>query len=396
MTGKALLAITSHGNAPYLMAGRVAKALGNRPVVIPHYYGVAQHRILMEEIPGCQKSIYLSKELGDILWPLLLDVKNGFSFAEFAERLADPSNPDGILAVEKRVNSLIEEGIPGISLDGKTTKRFQQNDFSGVLISAQPIRVHLPNQYFFFTSLLSDLYGSAPESEMDEAVTGTVERQQGFARLWKRAEDGCDLRFIPRINAFSYRENEVEGIIATPPLSFIREPMTKEQHEGVLFSPSGTGTDVDKLLALARKIPGRYQKYILPGMRKADDFPAQEFRRTTAESYADPMMKCVIARGGWGTIWECEMNAKPLLVVRTSYLEDPEMGHTQKALEHLGIAAIWEGPDDPFLNEEKLGRIQSRLFEEREKDKALFGEGARDGFGFIARKIKEFEQMKQL
>ena len=54
MNPPALLALTSHGNAPYLMAARLARALGNIRVVIPDYYGDPQRKILREELPGCR------------------------------------------------------------------------------------------------------------------------------------------------------------------------------------------------------------------------------------------------------------------------------------------------------------------------------------------------------
>ena len=90
MSGQAMLAITSHGNAPYLMAARVARAFQDRPVVIPLYYGETQKRILREEIQMNHDRIFLSRVLGELLAPLLLDVKNGASFAAFAHNLADP------------------------------------------------------------------------------------------------------------------------------------------------------------------------------------------------------------------------------------------------------------------------------------------------------------------
>ena len=157
-----MLAITSHGNAPYLMAARVARALQNRPVVLPLYYGETQKRILREEIQTNHDRIFLSSALGELLAPLLLDVKNGTSFAVFAHNLADPKNPQGVMAIENRLNDFLKSGIPAEALDGSTSRIFKKEDFAGVLISALPVRVNLPHKYFFFTALLSRLYGTAP------------------------------------------------------------------------------------------------------------------------------------------------------------------------------------------------------------------------------------------
>lgn len=57
---KGLLAITSHGNALYLMAARTAQALGDQTIVIPHYSGARQQRILAGETSLNASSIFLS------------------------------------------------------------------------------------------------------------------------------------------------------------------------------------------------------------------------------------------------------------------------------------------------------------------------------------------------
>ncbi len=124
MNTPALLAITSHGNAPYLMASRFAKALGNNPVVIPHYYGDAQISILRDEIPEMSGRIYLSTELGELFKPLLLDAEKELSFSEFGALLARDDNPFSARAIENKLAKVLEEGIPATSLDGVDHKRF--------------------------------------------------------------------------------------------------------------------------------------------------------------------------------------------------------------------------------------------------------------------------------
>jgi hypothetical protein len=392
MNPPAMLAITSHGNAPYLMVVRVARALGNRPVVIPWYYGKPQHRILREEISEGLDTIFLSKELGDLFWPLLLDVKNGMTFAEFAQKVSDPANPNGVMTIENRLADLLKAGIPAVSLDGTITKRFYPADFVGVLNTTLPLRVSLPNHSFFFTALMSDLYGTGPDGEDDSATQRAVQDLQPYSRLWKQAEDTFDIKFTPRINALSYRVEEAKGVILTPPLAFERPEVHGLKYPSVLFSPSGTRTDVEKLHSIATFIPSKYKKLVMTGIRSENDFPIREYQRVFAKTFADPFLKCVISRGGWGTIWECLLNLKPLVAVRTTFVEDPEMGHTQKALQQLGLAILWNDPDDPFLNEEMLGRIQSAMEKERQMDDDLFGKFSRDGYQFMAEHILENER----
>ncbi len=392
MNGQAMLAITSHGNAPYLMSARVARALKNRPVVIPLYYGETQKRILREEIHENHDQIFLSDELGKLLTPLLLDVKNGGSFADFAENLADPNNPAGILAIENKLKALLQRGIPAEALDGSSSRIFSMVDFAGALISALPIRVDLPHKYYFFTALLSQLYGTSPEEQPDSATATALQRLQKYAQRWQAMEAECAIRFVPRIHAFSYMDHPLQDVEPTPPLSFTRKQSSVCSQPGVLFSPSGTGTDAKRLVGFADHVPNSMQKYVLAGMRDETDFPTKQFVRVPASSYADPSIQWVVSRGGWGTVWECEMNLKPMILVETTFVDDPEIGHTQKALKHLGQAWVVCKDQPGFPTEQEREQIYQRLQLERLTDVRIFGAEASDGFAFMARKILEHER----
>ena len=257
-----------------------------------------------------------------------------------------PNNPQGVLAIENRLNDLLKSGIPAEALDGSNSQIFTKEDFAGVLISALPVRVNLPRKYFFFTALLSRLYGTAPTDKSDHTTTIALEQQEMYAQLWQEMEADCDIRFVPRIHAFSYLAEPLQNVVHTPPLSFTRKHSIRCDRPGVLFSPSGTGTDVKRLAEFAGLVPNSLKKYVLAGMRDNADFPEQQFSRVNASSYADPAIQWVASRGGWGTVWECEMNLKPMIVVETTFVDDPEMGHSQKALDQLGLAKvfqIWSG-----------------------------------------------------
>jgi UDP-N-acetylglucosamine:LPS N-acetylglucosamine transferase len=108
-----------------------------------------------------------------------------------------------------------------------------------------------------------------------------------------------------------------------------------------------------------------------------------------ANIFGDPLLKGVIARGGWGSIWECLANNKPIALARTMYEEDPEMGHTQKTMAALGLAAILDGAADTFLINSTREKIISAMKRERAADLKEFGNYANDGYGYIASKIHE-------
>ncbi len=383
-----LLALTSHGNAPYLMVTRLARALGNVQVVIPDYYGDPQRKILMEEMPGCESQVYLSRELGELLSPLLLEGESGKSFSEFGENLADPANPKSITAIENSLGALLRNGFAAISMDGRSSSRFSLSDFAGVLNTTLPLRVNLPVHVFFFTAWMSDLYGILPQGDVSKESKEALEKLETFADLWRRVESTYSHSFIPRIHALSYRKDKIKGVIHTPPLAFKRPIVNKLQQKSILFIPSGTRTDVHSLNRLAKQLPERYHRLVLGHLRNHGDFSAEQFSRVNGSVFGDTNLSGVVARGGWGTIWECLANIKPLAVSRMTYAEDPEMGHTQVTLEKVGLGLVVDGSILPFLEPDRLQQISQSIQQVREEDKQIFGSWADDGIGFIAHTLR--------
>jgi hypothetical protein len=388
----ALLAITSHGNAPYLMASRFAKALGDYQVVIPHYYGDAQISILRDEIPEMCGRIFLSTELGDLFKPLLLDAEKGLRFSEFGASLARNDNPFSARAIENMLSTVLDEGMPATSLDGMEHKRFYRSDFTATINTTLPIRVNLPRSYFFFTAKMSDLYGLSPDGDKSIDTMNAVADLLPYAKLWAEVEDTFDIEFIPRINAFSYKQNyTAPKVIHTPPFAFTRPVVNVLNKESFLIVPSGTRTDLKKLHQIADSIPPEYESLVLGSKGLNRDFPEKKYRYVNATIFGDPLLKGVISRGGWGTIWECLANVKPDALAQTSFVEDPEMGHTQKTMEKLGLAEIINGSAASFLKDEIRENIIVKMTDEKKIDLQQFGNFANDGYGYIASKIHEME-----
>jgi hypothetical protein len=388
----AMLAITSHGNAPYLMAARLAQALGSRTVLIPDYYGEVQRRIMRDELGCAIQNIYLSKELGDLMRPLLLDKSTGLSFVDFASNLADDTHPRGIASVEAALNRMLHEGIPAESLDGSRQRVFRAADFDLAVNMAEPLLVDLPHQVFVFTGLLSRIYGTLPPGVNDSESLAVVEKLQPFARKWARCEKGCDVRFVPRIHACSYDPKPLPGVTPIAPLAGRRTPAHIVDRPGVLFSPSGTGTDAAKLTHLACSLSTGQQAFVLAGGQAETDFIQAGALPVCGSAYADSKIHWVAARGGWGTIWECLQNEKPPVLVRTTFIEDPEMGHTQASLKKLGLARIYSGDGDDLPSTAEVDRIRERIHAERAIDRAAFGDLADDGYACLAQKLNEYLQ----
>ena len=385
----ALLALTSHGNAPYLMAARFARALGDYIVVIPDYYGETQDSILREEIPQMAERVYLSRELGELFRPLLLESGGGKNYAQFGASLADSNNPRNARLIENRLASMLAEGISALSLDGSTRETFFAGDFSAAINSTLPIRVDLLHSIFFFTGRMSRLYGTVPPGEDEPEAHQTVDELAAYAKLWVEVEDTFDVEFIPRINALSYREDAAdERIIFTPPLAFTRPISRKLERPGILFVPSGTRTDLYKLHRVAETLPAEFQPLVLGSNGNNPDFPADKFTYVRADIFGDANLAGVVSRGGWGTIWECQSNLKPAALVRTSFVEDPEMGHSQFVLKERGLVEILDDSISPFLAAGKLEQLKNTFIKESKLDEILFGEFAGNGFAFMADKLR--------
>jgi hypothetical protein len=289
---------------------------------------------------------------------------------------------------------MLEEGLPAVSLDGTDHKRFQKSDFAAVINTTLPIRVDLPRSYFFFTARMSDLYGLAPDGDDSPETREAVSDLQPYAKLWAEAEATFDYEFIPRINAFSYRsQNADPKVILTPPFAFSRPEVHILERKSFLFVPSGTRTDLSKLHQIAATISSEYDCLVLGSKGLNRDFPKEQFRYVGANIFGDPLLMGVIARGGWGSIWECLANNKPIALARTMFAEDPEMGHTQKTMFELGLAAILDGMADTFLIDSTREKIIASMKKERAADLKEFGNYANDGYGYIASKIHEKDDL---
>ena len=105
------------------------------------------------------------------------------------------------------------------------------------------------------------------------------------------------------------------------------------------------------------------------------------------------MLKGVTSRGGWGTIWDCLANNKPAALAYTSFAEDPEMGHTQKTMSELGLAVIIDGSAGSFLTGAAREKIILGMDNERAKDFKNYGNYASDGYGYIASKIHQTDDL---
>jgi hypothetical protein len=215
-----------------------------------------------------------------------------------------------------------------------------------------------------------------------------ISKQRGLAEAWNLVERDAAIRYVPRINAFSYQNRIESDLVYTPPFAPRRDRTELLENETILFVPSGTGTDVQKLERIKTSIPKQFQILEMT----SDGFSKAGFDKTNSTGrsaiYGDTQLQAVIFRGGWGTVWECLQNGIPMGVVRTTYLEDPEMGHSHLSLERLGLGRILDESIKPMLQGTELESIRTRITDEQNQDILEFGNLSQNGFEFIAEDLQ--------
>lgn len=390
MTAPVILALTSHGNAPYLMTANLAERLGADAVVIPQYYGSTQKQILLENAGRFAGHIFLSPEIGDLFRPLLLEEQPGRRFIHLAQNAVDPTNPHNAWTIEENLVRLFERGITVPSLDGTQTRTFRWADFTLTLNITLPLRVPIRPVVSLFTAVMSHVYSTPPSDHPTSSEIRFLKETQAFAGLWERAEEQFELAFIPRIHALSHTDTTETNVILTPPLAApeIAIP-TQTDRPAVLILPSGTRTDITRLRAISDTVPNdRYNLVTLNGLRKEADFPAPRFKRVKPGVFGDQNLVGVFSRGGWGTIWQCMVNTKPIGVVISSLEDDPEMAHTIATLRMTGLGVELRNSAMDLLDEPVLARVLDQMTAMQAEDQRIFGSDALDGFGFVAKEIQ--------
>jgi hypothetical protein len=390
MTAPVILALTSHGNAPYLMAASLAERLRADAVVIPLYYGSTQKQILLEDAGGFAGHIYLSAELGDLFRPLLLEEQQGRRYIDLAKNAVDPDHPHNAKKIEENLARLLEQGFTAASLDGSRARTFHTNDFSLVLNITLPIRVPVKPVVSLFTGVMSHIYGMAPSDRPTAVESRFIEETRPYAQLWQKVEEQFDLAFIPRIHALSHTGAAEPGVILTPPLAS-PEPVISgtTKRPSVLILPSGTRTDITRLRKIADTVPtDQFDLVTLNGIRKETDFPAPQFKRVKPGIFGDLHLTGVFSRGGWGTMWQCMVNEKPIGVVTSTLEDDPEMAHTIATLRATGLGVELRNSAQDLLNQRVLSQILDHLTALQSEDLQKFGEYALNGYGFVAKEIE--------
>lgn len=321
------LVLPAHGHAPHLLGVRLLRDLADE-ILLPDFYGDTQRRILLEEFPADADRIFLSGELGALLRPLLLDRVSTPDIDAFSRSVRENVEP-----VSAALEALCRDGVSAVSLNNHT-KHFSRFDLA--LNTGLPVHAPVRPVFFAFVGKMSAIYELSPYQSADiRSLAGT----------WKRIEADFERIFIPRLNSLSYLDYDPAGITFTPPFALPYPPDDTALPQGsALVIASGTGLDVEKLLQLAASHPAHYVTL--------SDSPSQvPFARVPSTAWGNGSISAVLARSGFGSIWQAMVNQKPIGVLRPRPQDDPEVFHNAKVVEWSGIGTILDDSAEPLFGE---------------------------------------------
>lgn len=341
------LVLPAHGHAPYLLGVRLLQNVVDE-ILLPDYYGDTQRKILLEEFPADADRIFLSGEAGSLLQPLLLDQALAPDINSFSRSVHLNARP-----ISAALEEMCRDGVESVSLTG-IKKKFSRFDLA--LNTGLPVFSPVKRTFFAFVGKMSAIYDCSPYQSEDI---------KSLAGIWKEIESAFEKTFVPRLNSLAYLEYDANGLTFTPPFARPYPVDNAAIPSGAtLVIASGTGLDVEKLLQLTASHPSNYVTL--------NDSPAQvPFARLPSASWGNPNIVAVLARSGFGSIWQALVNQKPIGVIRPRPQDDPEVFHNSKTVEWAGIGMTLDGNVTPLVD--GLPRFSANLAAQMEMNIGMFG-----------------------
>jgi hypothetical protein len=377
------LVLPAHGNAPYLIGINLLRDV-TTDICIPEYYGDKQLKILKKEFPDKVENIFLSKKMGRLLKPLLRYKTDSFNTYALNVR-------ENVERVSKTLEANYREGIDATSLSG-TRKRFSKFDIA--LNTGLPIISPVEPVFFAFVGKMSAIYDYDLLRRQSDKTTfqHNVAFQRNVAFLsetWREIEKSFNGMFIPRLNSLYKLEEYYDrtGITFTPPFAQRYQPYnTSIRHGSILIVTSGARLDdEEKLRSLVASSPSPYVR-----LSESRPITGLSLPRVDSKSWGNSNIVAVLARGGFGTIWQALINQKPIGILKAIPEDDPEIFHNAKTVEDAHIGKILDTKMDSLTGNlpQYLFAIQTLLEKMKEEFPELEVEKF-DGFKFTSHSLLE-------
>jgi hypothetical protein len=375
------------GNSPFIYGTSIArevrrglteKGLGKAKIVVPMLYGDRQKSIMLEENADSSEDIYLDEQFGKILQRIQ------FRSGNYYQHLRDLKDYYGEvdLLLNQRF-SLPTSEFAARPLSGGEEEGMSARNIIATIDSGPRVVVDIPNRYYAFPVLLSELLHEAVEENL--FGTSHMTTLEAIAERMIKLESGYAKVFIPQINTMSFKDPgnpmgdpaTINGIERTPTPALDREvdEQNELKQEGVYVMFSGTGADHMFTEKLVRDLTKQgLTVYSPPWAEAKGATPA------TPDIMSDKRIIAVFGRSGFGTGWKVQNLAKPWIVSPWDTGEDPEIYFNNKTIEAL-----------------KLGRVLPNLYRARSYDLSQnplegfqdFASSVSPGIQALNRRIKE-------
>jgi hypothetical protein len=389
-----ILVNPAHGNEPYILGTAFAQGVSNKlaeaglpraRIVVPLLYGDRQRNILLEENPENAELIYFDEEFGKILEDIT------FRSGNFSEHLRQVnSHYDKIEQLLKARFSSNSADIDVRSLVANETHAISPQNIVASIDTAPRVSVEVPNRYFAFPILVSEILKSAQNARLGFEDTQLAE----LIKRMLKVESAYSQIFIPFVNPLSYNystdlSSQPENINGhkmtfTPAMKRELEKTTgKVSEPGIYAMFSGTGSAETTLRSLVESAEEAGLKVYTPPW-----VDVEGAAKISPDILTDENILAVFGRSGWGTGWQAQNLALPWIVTPYETGDDPEIYFNNKTVEALGIGRVLKDGD---ITPKKLTEIIGQLSVGVQRVNGVIKDkfGTLDGIDFVSSAIAE-------
>jgi len=345
-------------------------------VVVPWVYGDAQKRIIEEEVTNNTElinSIYLSKDLGDCLKPLLF---NGNHFNKTLEAIVNQFEKQ-----KQKLNSLLKSTLQVVNLVGEV--KMLAGSSIRLEVSRNPV-ISTPIECAYYTSI--GYFTEILQQLLIEQELGTIDYSliEKTLPTVQKLETDFRIHFQPKINSLSFKQDRSSlfpSEVTTPPL--LRKPAhcSLSIDKGIYISLSGiSGLNILYEEAMQLQVR-KYANYNYDGLTPDCILPPSVISHHSITG--------IFARAAWNTIWLSNLTQTPLICPEYTEGDNPEIFFNLKTIQKYELAYTWRRKETSLLDIiNSVAKGKEKTMKNIYRDmKEQFG--TLDGIEFCSKRISE-------
>lgn len=342
----------AYGTGPYLRTTDFAIAVNDELerngqqrllVIIPWVYGEKQKRVMLEEFSRHEAAhpgeLLLDAELGAILKSIFYGAS---AYEDALERWSVSVREVSVQAHAHLSGTFMAETLSGEKrpVDGRSIV-FELN-------RSPRIRYDVAPSYFTsFAYIAEILEASLREPAGKIAVRPELMRAGIEAANW--VEQGHRLYCIAYPATFSYDaayRPRYEGEVLVPPIGPVPQANSEPLETGIFVTITGI-PGLERLYEDARRLG--------IGLYSNDPGAVPGSIRALPHVISNKNILFQFARSGWSSVWLSMIVGTPLVVPDFDPKDDPEIYFNNRAVERLGIGAVYRGEPLEAILEKREG-----------------------------------------